>query len=300
MPTILHEQTGLRIQKNTLNGFTVARLHYTADPRKRSPEWAAAARRGMSSASFRQEFEIDYGAHQGEKAFPEILTRREEIVYREPPYLGGWPKDLPMWAGFDYGVRNPSSFHVYTLVDGVVYALWELYEPCKNFREFAAKLLDCPYYKQIRYIVHDPSFADLRSHIATGDLTSAKAHFESCGINKWLPGVRDEQGWLAAMQKYWCGAEIGFRILDCCPQMLQEFESSTFVTMSDRQLETTNYREALVDRNNHALDDCKYFMNSPAVRAPARPLRLPSMVAGYGWSGRTSGSRTSRYSELGI
>jgi hypothetical protein len=47
--------------------------------------------------------------------------------------------------------------------------------------------------------------------------------------------------------------------------------------MSDRQLETQNYREAMVDRKNHAMDDCKYFMNSGAS-LKTRKVTLPVLV----------------------
>ena len=300
-PRQIHEQTGLRIWQNARNGFVVCRLHFTADPRKRSEDWIAASRRGMSAAKWEQEFNINYSAQQGEKAFPEIISRRSEIVTREGPYVEGlWPTDIPMWGGLDYGVKNPSSFHVYTVVDGVTYAIWELYGPCRNLVDFANSLKACPYWNQIRYIVHDPSMKERRSHTSDGDVTSVRSHLEGLGITKLVMGNQDEVGWLSQMSKHWSGPDITFKILECCPMMLDEFESATYITMTDRQLETQNYREALVDRHNHSLDDCKYFMNSGAARTRSKPLKMPSLVAGYGWTGGGGIGRTSRYGELGI
>jgi len=297
VPKQLHESEGLRIWTNDKNGFTIARLHFTADPRKRSEDWIAASKRGMSAAQWEQEFNINYSAHQGERAFPEIVSRRSEIVFREGPYLDGkWPLDIPMWGGFDYGAKNPSSFHVYTVVDGVTWAIWELYEPCRNIITFSQTLKACPYWPQIRYIVCDPDIGSLKQRAMNGDVTSVRAQFEALGITKWVPGVTDEQGWLSLMAKHWCGPEITFRILETCPHMLDEFEQATYITMSDRQLETQNYREALIDRKNHALDDCKYFMNSGAAKSKPRTLKLPSLVAGYGWGG--TGSTQMRPREL--
>lgn len=287
MATSLHEQTGLRIWRNDKNGFTVCRLHFTADPRKRSSEWLEASKRGLSVAKWRQEFDIDYSAHMGEKAFPEILSKRQDIVQKEGPYADGlWPTNIPMWGGFDYGARNPSSFHVYTVIDGVTWAIWELYGPCKNLPQFVNEMLACPYWPQIKYILHDPDMGNLKNrNSSTGDMETIRSQFERAGITKWVAGRNDENSWLTTMAKHWCGSEVTFKILETCPRMIEEFEEATYVTMSDRQLETQNYREALVDRKNHALDDCKYFMNSGLTNFKPRILKLPSLVAGYGWGG---------------
>lgn len=252
----------------------------------------------MSAAQWAQEFNIDYQAHQGEKAFPEIINRRGEIVFREGPYIDNeFPLDLPMWGGFDYGARNPSSFHVYTVVDGVTWCIWEMYEPCKNLISFATAMKLCPYWKQIRYIVHDPDIGNLKSRNDAGDTTSIRAQFENQGITRWIQGRTDEAAWLSIMAKHWCSPEITFKILETCPNMITEFEQATYITMNDRQLESQNYREALIDKRNHALDDCKYFMNSGAIgRARQKPLNIPSLVAGYGWGGTPQ--RSGRYMEF--
>lgn len=283
--TILHEQQGLRIHRNERNGFVVCRLHFTADPRKRSEEWRAASKRGMSRAKWEQEFDINYDAQLGEKAFPEIREKREQIVLREGPYLDGkWPQHLQMWGGFDYGTKNPSSFHVYTQVDAVTYAIWELYEPCRNIIEFVMKMKACPYWDQIRYILHDPDMCALKQRdLKTGDVTSVRAQFEQLGITKWMSGNNDEAGWLVRMQKHWCTSEITFKILECCPNLIEEFELATYKNMSERQLEAANYSEGLVDKHNHALDDCKYFMNG-ATRPKPRSHAARGMLDTLGYS----------------
>ncbi len=299
MPKILHEQTGLRIWTNDRNGFTVARLHFTADPRKRSEDWITASKRGMSPAQWQQEFDINYAAHQGERAFPEIINKRDQIVSREGPYIDNiFPQDLHMWGGFDYGAKNPSAFYVYTVVDGITWCIWEMYEPCKNLIDFAARMRQCPYWNQIRYIVHDPDMGNLKSRRDDGDVTSVRAQFEAQGITKWVPGVTDEAAWLSTMAKHWCGTEITFKILESCPNLIDEFEHATYITMSDRQLESQNYREALIDKHNHALDACKYFMNSGAARVRPRSTKTSiSLVAAYGWGGGAQ-QRAGRFAEF--
>jgi hypothetical protein len=300
MPTHLHSSQGLKIVKNPRNGFTVATLHYMADPRKRSKEWRREAARGMTQAKFEQEFEISYDAMLGEKVFPEIKARQTEIILHEGPYqFNDWPHDLPMYAGLDYGARNTSSFHIYAAVDGVLYAIWELYEPCKNIIEFVEKLKACPYWSQLRYIAYDPSMDNrTQRDMSTGAMVTVVSQFIQLGCTRLLKGNSDEQAWLTQMQRHWCGDEITFKIMDCCPKLIEEFEAATYVSMSERQLETSNFREQLVDKFNHALDDCKYFMNSsPSLKS--RKITLPNLAAKFGF-GPVSGipaPRTSRNNE---
>lgn len=282
MPKLLHESTGLRIVQNDKNGFAVATLHFTADPRKRSTEWIAESKKGMRAAKWDQEFNISYDAMLGEKVFPELMEKRQQIIIREGPYLNNeWPKNLPMWGGFDYGSRNASSFHVYTIVDGVTYALWEMYGPCKNIYEWVEQMKACPFWSQIRYIAHDPDMNNLKMRDMThGNMISVIQQFEKLGITKWLRGNNDEQAWLVQMQKHWCGEEVTLKILENCPQLLNELQAATYVSMSERQLETQNYRESLVDKFNHAMDDLKYFLNS-APNERIRPLKIPNVAASY-------------------
>ncbi len=281
MPIPLHSQTGLQIRKNDNNGFVVVTLHYTADPRKRAPGWAKEAAQGLTKAKFEQEYEISYTSMMGEKVFPQIKARRHDIVQKMGPYIDDeWPKDLPMWAGFDYGARNPSSFHVYTVVDGVIWVIWELYKPCKNLPQFVKEMKDCPYWGQIRFIAADRSMNELRQNNKAGYMESVRQQFYAEGVTKMIDGNTDEQAWLIQMAKHWNAEEVTLKILESCPNLINELEEAVFVTMSDRQLETQNYKETLVDKRNHAMDDLKYFLNSHPTLKP-RAKALPSLVKSF-------------------
>ena len=285
VPQLIHEQQGLKIVKNIRNGFIVASLYYYADPAKRSAEWKRAAAQGMSKSKFEQEYEINYSAMFGEKVFPEIKSRSTEIIVPTGPYIDDqWPTDIPMYGGFDYGARNPSSFHVYAIFDSIIYAVWELYEPCKNIIEFAEKMKACPYWNQLRYISSDPSIFDLHQRdMSTGMPSSVFDQLYQLGIHKLVKSSTDEAAWLAQMQKHWLGSEVTFKIHKRCYQMIDEFEQATYIQMSDRQLEGQNYKEKLVDKHNHALDDCKYFMNSrPSLKTKRTTLPTPLTLYGFG------------------
>jgi len=275
---ILHESEGLQIRRNEKNRFTVVSLRYTADPAKRSPEWAKEAHEGMSEAQWRKEYEIDYTALFGEKVFPEIATNRSVIVVSAP--LPEVPPDAPMWGGFDYGARNPSSFHVYTVMDGVTYSIWELFDPCKNIPEFATQMKSCPYWDRIRYIAADPTFMRNKTQQTKGGVVTVENLFNDEGISKFIAGNQDEKSWLAMMREHWRNpVDPTFRIFDCCPNQIREFESAVFTSVSDRQAATNNQYEEMVSKNNHSLDDCKYFMNSmPQASVASGKVTLKAMV----------------------
>lgn len=275
MPKILHTSEGLTIKKNDHNGFCVITLFYTADPAKRSEEWLREARSGLSDAKFRKEYLIDYTAMFGEKAFPEITSNTNIIV--RPPHPE-FPPDLPVWGGFDFGIRNPSSFHVYTIYDGVTYAIWELFEPCKNIKEFAQKLKDCPYWPRLKYVAADPHTWDVRSFDVGGNPASVAMQFWEAGITKFIKGNNDQLAWLATMRKHWASCDDPtFKIFDCCPNMIREFESAVYCSMSDKQSMVANYKETLLDHDNHSLDECKYFMNSRPAASPVK-FKAPNML----------------------
>jgi hypothetical protein len=289
MPKTLHRQEGLKIVQNDKNGFVVATLLFTADPRKRDPRWIKEASRGMSEAQVQQEYYISYDAMLGEKVFPELKSKASEIILHDGPYqFNDWPRDLPMWAGLDYGARNPSAFIVFTAVDGILYAIWELYEPCKDINVFVAKMKGCPYWDQIRYIAHDPSMNNLTQRdMRTGGMTTVARCFIDLGVTKLLAGNTNEAAWLVSMQKHWSGEEVTFKIMDSCPKLIEEFEAATYVTMTERSLETSNFKEQMVDKFNHALDATKYFMNSsPSLKS--RKINLPNLASKFGFGSVTS------------
>lgn len=66
---IHHSSTGLTLWQNRDNEIDCCRMHYTADPARRTAEWMRQARRGMSNYQWRQEQEIDYAARGGKPIF---------------------------------------------------------------------------------------------------------------------------------------------------------------------------------------------------------------------------------------
>lgn len=256
---VVHTQTGLTIKRNAKNRFIVVTCHYTADPGKRSTEWAAEARAGMSDAKWAKEYEIDYTAQFGEKIFQEISTYKDKIVCKPLEVTEG----QRCWAGLDYGQRNPSSFHVYTFHDGIWYSVWELYEPCKSISQFATKIKNCPYYDRLKYIAADPDIWSGKTHDKYGNVASVQKLLAEEGIHKLIPGKgkNDEAAWIAMIKDHWRNPEgITFKIYESCWHQISEFERITYAGKQIDGFKEQNWKESMVDNDNHALDDCKYFM----------------------------------------
>lgn len=258
---LIHEQEGLQIWRNPNNRFVICRLHYTADPDKRSDDWLAEARAGMQNSRFLKEYEIQWDALDGQKAFPDIVEKRSLIVV--PPDSVTFGDSQKFWAGYDHGMRNPAAFIVFTQDEsGIIYAVWELYEPCDNIVMFVQKLKACPYWNRIRYIVADPSLWDKRGYNGDGMPISAYEMFGQCGVRNFVKGSRDsEQAWLMLMKSYWDNKDdIQFKIFAGCMNLIEEFEWARYASLTEMALQSRNPNEKLVDKHNHALDATKYFM----------------------------------------
>ena len=286
-PEVLYEGEGITIKRNPKNRFVVVSLFYWADPAKRSEEWKQESQFGMHPSKWRKEYLIDYEALAGVPVFPEVAEHRDKIIV-QPPYPE-FNTDQPYWGGFDYGMRNVSSFHIYTIYDGVMYVIWEMYEPCQNVVEFCERMRACPYYPKLRYIAADPTMWGNRFHdLKTGAPASPYDEFIAQGVHKFIKGNDDEVAWLTTMRRHWADPEkITFRIFSCCPNLIRELQKAVYPTVSEQVSARTNDVEKIRDKYNHAMDDCKYFMNSqPSV--PLKGWTYRNVADSYNWPGGRS------------
>jgi hypothetical protein len=89
----------------TKQGVHVLQVHYKASPEKRSPEWEAEARRGMSEQDFEREYNISWNSPKGRPWYPEF--RHDFHVAKEPlvPIPG-----RPIHRAWDYGLTPATAF----------------------------------------------------------------------------------------------------------------------------------------------------------------------------------------------
>jgi hypothetical protein len=90
---------GVEVWQNPSNKFVVFQLHYSADPKKRDPNWLENIRSSMSSAKFNQEYNLQWDTFHGKPVFPDF-SERLHCVEHASPELG-----LPLILGIDQGLN---------------------------------------------------------------------------------------------------------------------------------------------------------------------------------------------------
>jgi hypothetical protein len=117
---------GVRCHTNQKNGFRVLRLHYTADPDKRSKEWYDKTREGYTQEAWDQEFEIKFSSYAGKGVY-----RRE---FRNIPALDGGHLLLdaplagtkPIFRIWDFGYHHPAVLFIQEALPNHHYVFDEL------------------------------------------------------------------------------------------------------------------------------------------------------------------------------
>lgn len=257
--------------KNNKQGHRVLRLHYTADPDKNPSSvtgklWFDKETNkyigGTGSLGWRREMEIDFGAGSGELVFPEFFDMEMSLTC-DPFELD---ETYNFFGGFDWGTRNPLSFHVYAESrDHRFFSIWEYFDEHKPIPYVARRIKECPYYERIQWIASDPSiwtenipkkdgFASvatmLQDEEEVGDkfvidkLTSAHDRSDVGGINKF--------------KSMWSIVPPKFVIFKSCVNQINEFKNLKY----PERKEITNETEKILDKNNHSWDDAKYFILS--------------------------------------
>lgn len=100
---------GIHVWKNPINKFTVTRVHYTADPGKRSKEWKDAARAGMAYTDWLREYEIVWSSFEGVPVYLDEWSR-EFHVSPEPL---NYAEAIPIVRGWDFGLSAHGMACVY-------------------------------------------------------------------------------------------------------------------------------------------------------------------------------------------
>lgn len=259
----------------TKMGLHVVRVHYTADPEKdpanpHGKKWFDEAivgyPGGTQCSAWREEMEIDWDAAGGELVFP-VLQELSGKIICDPFEI---PTDWKVFGSFDYGHRNPASFHIYAMdFDDTVYTVWEMYGSGLGYREQAELIRACPYYDRLAFLpIADPSifahtqqsenevksiaqlFVELPPQLQIifvpamkgGDITTA----EKIKSNLWADLDKEDPRW---------------KIFSTCKWQIWELKKLRYADWSSTQMEFKNQREKIIDKDNHAWDDAKMFFN---------------------------------------
>ena len=91
---------GLHTWTNPDNGFTVTRVHYSADPAKRTAQWKKEARRGVTWSEWMREYEIVSSSFDGTPVYGDDFSRAYHVS-KEPLV---WSSAKPVIRGWDFGL----------------------------------------------------------------------------------------------------------------------------------------------------------------------------------------------------
>jgi hypothetical protein len=271
------------------SGFHCIRCHYSADPSKDPDTEAGRAWMenelkgipgGIGSHQWRVEYEIDWDAAGGELVFPYFEAFRSRIV--RPPFK--IPETWNLYASFDYGHRNPSSFHVYALDhDNNIWVIWEYYSSGKGFRQIARSIRSCEYFGKLCYLpIADPSiWAKTQQTESGSEMKSIAQLFYELPPEEQIvfsPGKKGGDITVAEKingdvwneEKLKEGKQPGLFILATCPFMIWELGKLRYKDWSGSMQEQRNLQESIVDKDNHAWDDLKMLMTM-FFMAPGKP-----------------------------
>ena len=201
---------GLQTWKNRDNQFRVLRVHYTADPLKRSEKWKTFARAGFPTESdFKREMEIDFGAGSGIRVFPIFTEKRhtaqglgfEGIQYRS---------ELPIYRCWDFGWKKPATlisqigedmkwyflaefqgkqvpFYIFrSLIFHVCGVLEKIYEEPDNIRAILAAKVSEGHLENYRSFDRVPVFAGSVKFYDAVDLRFGRQHSDKSGYDTCL------------------------------------------------------------------------------------------------------------------
>ena len=291
---------GIR-HRATSRRFHVLEIHYTSDPAKdpdrEGSDWvqqAAAEAGGFDSWKWRTEMEIDYSARGGDPVFP-FMQAMPNPIFRHVPPMAEIEAEMRLYAGYDFGTRNESAFIVWGIdKKGRAWALWELYEPCLNYKEHAARIKACPYWEFIEFIVADPSIGHRNQSTASG-LRTIQELFSEEGVYMTL-GRRGQDVPIAMrfLGHYWADPEKPRAFLcDTCPGLRKEVRGLRWDQHRTEAVKRyKNKPEAIQQKENHAWDATSYVMD----RIPDAP-KVITRRADYGtfaWAERLLDERDSR------
>ena len=150
------ETKGYEIWKNNNNGFACMRLHYSADPLKRSKEWKKQAMFGMDQKTWNTEMELSWEVYTGAGVYSSEFNR-EMHVSKLP--LSPNKNNPVLMRGWDFGGNHSAIIMQY--VGGRIKVLKEYANMGYNTRRIAKEIVeDCnltfgPDYRYIEVI--DPS-----------------------------------------------------------------------------------------------------------------------------------------------
>jgi len=298
----------------TSSGIPVLRLHYSASPDKRpgTPEgdvWLKKAligySGGLKNPRWQKEMEIQYGALGGTRLFPEWeqWCGLGRIIIH--PFE---PEGYKLYGSYDHGWRNPASYHVHGINgDGNIVTLWEIY----GSHIAVTKMADAikgnditlpdgrryhgnPWPGRESFKIADPSIYAEDQPMSDGTNKSIAELFRREGVY-FTKGERGGDTMVAEWLHghFWKDPQNPlYRITTDCPKLIWEIGQQRHKEFSAKVALNRDQPEELVDKDNHAWDDLKYFLKRfPPKPQPKKEVGKPGT---FNWWKREAKDGTKR------
>lgn len=165
------------------------------------------------------------------------------------------------YISMDYGIQNATSMHLYGRYEGVWYSAKEYYH---SGRETQQQKTDEQYYEEleklagdlpIRAVIIDPSAASFIT------LVAQRHRFRVWDAeNTVIEGIQHTAGVLASRT---------LLINDCCVRQIAEFHTYSWDDMATQDMP--------LKINDHAMDDCRYFVETTGIWKDKASRRIPGL-----------------------
>ena len=254
-------------------GFPVLRIHYSADPDKdpateAGKKWvlkiAKRYQLGMADAGWQREMEMNADIGDAEPVFPQLADPLCPIFCPRPSDTEIEGMDL--YAGFDYGSRNPSSWTVVGVKkDHTIWFVHEVYKPCENYFELVKEIKAWKYFERVKYTIADPSILSQCVHPGQdGKLHTMGELFADAGFS--LVAGRRGQDVACALKlksEYWNDpSTLRAYITDSCPAGQRECRLLMWEKLSEKAAIRRNNPEKIRQKNNHWFDAAALVLDS--------------------------------------
>lgn len=281
---------GLKIWENEKNGFTVAMLHYTADPYKdpnrKGKEWFERERKGFPKAKWNKEYEIDSTTKSGELIYGPSYCDFDPAHHFIKSFK--IPEPYEQIIALDFGQRNPTAglIGIWTK-DNILYIIDEYYKP--NIPSKSSKEMFIKFAKYMGKSVEEIqklSIQEKRTLVLQSfgtrvidPTTSSKNRIkkltngqeieysvlEEFWDNGWdfEPGNNDVSTGITRIREYFQIENEKSHLYifaDKCPNLCRELQSYRYKEYSELQERTRNKSEEPVKKNDHGVDALKYLI----------------------------------------
>jgi len=292
---------GLKTWVNEKNGFTVAMLHYTADPNKDpdrdGKEWFDKERKSYPIAFWNKEYEVDFSTKSGKLIFGSEFCDFNPKIHLINSFE---IDDAEFLLSLDFGQRNPTAAYVGAWTsDNVLYIVDEYYKPaipsvsCRDMLKQFSWVIGDTEGKTMREkrmmvdnafqvkVIDPTTQSKNRTKTIAGEEQqySVIEEFYDNGFD-FEPGNNDWFSSITRLREYMkvdAGGETKIYIFkDKCPYLTWELQHYRYKENTEATDRLKNESESPVKKDDHGVDSLRYMiMTRPySPEQPERELTL--------------------------